>query len=183
MRGATRFDRDHPPQGVVWLLGAEQHDERHKGRSDAYDILGRLDDRGELFPMTVDYKRLELDRRRRDSDSFVDDVHDDACALVGALSVGEQATALGGVAVRVIVEKGDLLVLHFAVSTNAARGRLSGLEFPLTEQRFQAIQLGVRRALEARHGPPALLDELRDRSAFPGRLGPERAFVALVERP
>lgn len=45
MRAGTWFDRDNPPQGVVWLLGAEKHDERHKGTSDAYDILGRLDDR------------------------------------------------------------------------------------------------------------------------------------------
>jgi hypothetical protein len=50
MRGATWFDRENPPQGVVWLLGAEPHDERHKGRSDAYDILGRLDAEDELFP-------------------------------------------------------------------------------------------------------------------------------------
>lgn len=183
MRGGTWFERDNPPQGVVWLLGAEQHDERHKGSSDAYDILGRLDDNGELFPRTADYRRLELDRRRRDSDSFVDDVYNDACSLAGSLRAGEQAATLGGVAVRVIVEEGDLLALHVAVSIDSVMGRISGLMFPLTEPRFLAIQWGMQRALEAEYGPPALCDELHDRSAFPGRLGRERPFVVLVERP
>lgn len=57
------------------MPGAERHDERQTARSDAYDILGRLDDDNELFPEGVAYQRLELDRRRRDSNSFVDDVY------------------------------------------------------------------------------------------------------------
>jgi hypothetical protein len=183
MRGATWFDRERPPQDIVWLLGAEQHDDRHKGKSDAYDILGRLDDDNELFPEGVDYQRLELDRRRRDSDSFVDDVHRDACAVVDGLCPGEHRATLGGVPVRVIVEELDVIAVHVAVSTESVTGPLSGLEFPLTEQRFLAIQLGMQRALEATYVPPALLGPLLDPSAFPGALGRERAFVALVERP
>lgn len=73
MRGATWFDQTQPPQAVVWLLGAEQHDERHKGKSDAYDILGQLDRNKTLFPSPLDYKRLELGRRRLDSISFASD--------------------------------------------------------------------------------------------------------------
>jgi hypothetical protein len=42
MRGATWFDKSRPPQGIVWLLGAEAHDERHKGSTDAYDIFAAL---------------------------------------------------------------------------------------------------------------------------------------------
>jgi hypothetical protein len=56
-RGATWFDRTRPPQGVVWLLGAEMHDERHRGRADAYDIFGALDGKGELFPVEIDAQR------------------------------------------------------------------------------------------------------------------------------
>lgn len=137
----------------------------------------------ELFPKTVDRQRLELDRRRRDSDSFVADVYRDACALVGTLSAGEHASTLGGVAVRVIVEDGDLLALHIAVSSAPVTGRLSGLTFPLTQPRFLAIQWGMQRALEGLYGPPALCDDLHDHSAFPGRLGQERPFVVLVSRP
>lgn len=181
MRGATWFETTRPPENIVWLLGAEQHDERHKGRSDAYDILGALDADEELFPKHPDYLRLELDRRRRDSETFVEDVRNDASALVSSLVPGEQRASLGGVPVRVIVEQLDLIALHVAVATDPVKGPLSGLDFPLTEDRFDIIQLGMQQALEARYGPPALLEPLLDTQAFPGRLGRERPFVALVE--
>ena len=82
-RGATWFDQGHPPEDIVWLLGIEWHDERAKGRRDAYDILGQLEESGELFPKDLDLKRLELDRRRRDTANFAPRAKDDAVGLVG----------------------------------------------------------------------------------------------------
>lgn len=183
MRGATWFERARPPEPIVWLLGAEPHDERHKGKTDAYDILGRLDASGELWPAPVDYKRLELDRRRRDSDSFGPEARRDAAELVAGLREGQQRATIADVPVRVVVEQLGLMAVHVAVSVEPITGRLSGCEFPLTESRFLLIQAAVREALEVAYEPPALLEELRDPSAFPGPLGRERAFVALVERP
>ncbi|MCW2993819.1 MAG: hypothetical protein JWQ18_1314 [Conexibacter sp.] len=182
MRGATWLDGERPPQAIVWLLGAEKHDDRHKGRSDAYDILGRLDEDGELFPTEADRKRLELDRRRRDSESFLPEARQDARRLVANLRPGQQRASLSSISVRIIVEElDDLVAVHVAVSAAPVIGRLSGERFPLTQSRFLALQLAMQAALEEVYGPPALLDELRDTSAFPGGLGEERPFVALVE--
>ncbi|MDQ3630639.1 MAG: hypothetical protein M3417_05055 [Actinomycetota bacterium] len=183
MRGATWFDQDHPPQSVVWLLGAELHDERHKGRSDAYDILGRLDDQGELLPVPIDYKRLELDRRRRDTQNVAADVARDATDLVArALPDGAEG-AVAGVPVRLVVEDdATTTTLFVAVSERPVAGRHSGLSSPLTERRFVGIILGFRAVLEERYGPPVLTEELRDRSAFPGGLRRERPFLVYFER-
>jgi len=184
MRGATWFDRNHPPQGVAWLLGAELHDERHKGRSDAYDILGRLDARGDLMPAAVDYKRLELDRRRRDTENIAADVAADAAELVArALPGGGAEDTVAGVPVRLIVEDdAAMTTLHVAVSERLVAGRHSRLSSPLTERRFLGIMLGFHAALEEAHGPPVLTEELRDRSAFPGGLHGERPFLVYFER-
>jgi hypothetical protein len=178
MRGATWLDRNQPPQTVVWLLGAELHDERHKGRADAYDILGRLDADGELFPQSIDYKRLELDRRRRDHETIAQDVARDAADLVERLAPGEHTATVGGVPIRCVVRSDDgMTELFVAVSETPIAGKHSGLPTPLTEKRFDGLLIGVRAAVEAHHGPPVLADELRDRRAFPGGLGRERPFL------
>jgi len=167
----------------VWLLGAELHDERHKGKSDAYDILGRLDDAGELFPAAVDYKRLELDRRRRDTENIASDVARDAAALVDqAFPAGAEGT-VAGVRVRLIAEdEAGMTTLYVAVSEQLVAGQHSGLSSPLTERRFLGIILGFRAALEERFGPPVLTEELRERSAFPGGVRRERPFLVYFER-
>lgn len=182
MRGATWLDTGHPPQPIVWLLGAEQHDERHKGHSDAYDILGDLDRTGQLWPQPIDYQRLELDRRQWDTSSFADDLRRDAAALV-AHADGTTHT-LAGVPVRAIAtEDSSYIVVYVAVSTRPVRGPRSGLEFPLDQKRFTLLMEGVREACEARWQPPSLCDELFDRTQFPGpTAGDERAFVVLIGR-
>lgn len=106
MRGATWFEKNRPPQGIVWLLGAELHDERHKGGRDAYDILAALDGRGQLFPQQIDYKRLELDRRRWDTESFAEDVVRDGRELFGAAQgAGTARASLVGVPSRMVIEE------------------------------------------------------------------------------
>jgi hypothetical protein len=184
MRGATWFEKNRPPQGIVWLLGAENHDERHKGRLDAYDILARLEVARALFPIAIDYKRLELDRRRRDTETIAAEVRRDAAALFAAAVPGGGSGTVAGVPVRLVVESDEdgVLTVYVAVSERAVRGRYSGLMFDLTEKRFLGIQEGFRLAFDERFGPPVLIGELRDRSAFPGGLRWERPFVAMVER-
>lgn len=183
MRGGTWFDKTRPPQGVVWLLAAEWHEEGKKGRADAYDIIGKLSESGELFPAEIDYLRLELDRRRWDVASFAKDLAADADALVTEAASGEVKGTVAGVAVRlVVVEEETLVCVYGAVSQRAVRGRRSGLLFPLDDKRFLGVQEGIRRAFEKVHGPPTECDELRDRSAFPGGLLNERPFLLLIER-
>lgn len=183
MRAATWFDRDHPPQGIVWLLGAEQHDERHKGRSDAYDVLGALDQSGELWPQEIDYERLELDRRRWDQEFFGADVQRDAAELVARIP-GRAEGALAGVPTRIrTTESGSLLSVYVAVSTRPIPGPRSGLPIALTEERFALIQIAIAAALDAALGQPEFCEELRDRSVFPGPIRKdERAFGVLLER-
>jgi hypothetical protein len=184
MRGATWFDCDHPPQGVVWLLGAEQHDERHKGRSDAYDILGVLDQRGELFPQEIDYDRLELDRRRWDQASFGEDVRRDATTLVSQGVPGGANGTLAGMPARIVTEEtGALLAMYVAVSTKPVPGQRSGMPIAMTEERFSLLQIAVCSALEDTVGQPEVCEEILDRSTFPGRVHrSERVFGILLER-
>lgn len=183
MRGATWFEKNRPPQGLVWLLAAEWHEEGKKGRADAYDIIGRLSERGELFPEEIDYLRLELDRRRWDLESFTEDLARDADALAAAaLPSGAEGT-VAGVAVRlVVIEEDTLVCVYGAVSQRPARGTRSGLEFALDTKRFFGVQEGIRGAFEKIHGPPTACDELSDRRAFPGGLRNERPFLLLIER-
>jgi hypothetical protein len=183
MRGATWFDRTRPPQGIVWLLGAEMHDDRHKGKSDAYDLLAALDANGTLFPTELDYKLLELDRRRWDTSSFADDLRSDADALVeGVLARGDTRFRVVNVPVRVATHREDgMLAVYVAVSTRPVTGPRSGLDFPLTPERFLLIQEGVREALERRLGKEVLAGEWQDMSVFGGGAKQERAFIVLTE--
>jgi len=184
MRAATWFDVEHRPQGVVWLLAAEMHDERHKGKSDAYDIMGQLDAAGRLFPQRVDYKWLELDRRRLDTESFAADVRSDARALVEAAQhSGRDFRTVASVPVRANWEasEGGLSTLYVAVSLQPVRGERSGLEFPMTNDRFLLVAEGIRQAGEDVHGPEVLVDEVL---RFPEALPPltnERGFVVVFE--
>ncbi len=182
MRGATWFDNTRHPQGVIWLLGAELHDERHKGRADAYDILGQLEDSGELFPGELDYKLLELHRRLWDVSSFADDLHADADALIQDLSQRERTSrTLANVPVRAVIARDDSVVgFYVAVSTRPVIGQRSGLEFPLTDERFTLLQEGVRAGVERSLGGVCLAGDWQDMSVFPGGGREERAFVILT---
>lgn len=176
-RGATWFDQTHPPQGVVWLLGVEMHDERHKGSRDAYDVFGRLDASGQLFPTELDYKLLELDRRRLDSATFADSARRDAATLIRDVAKkGRVRGAVAEVAVRAVWEASDdgTVTLQAAVSLEPVIGARSGLPFPLTQERFLLLAEAVRHAAEDMHTPEVLAEEVYD---FPGGLRNERAFM------
>jgi hypothetical protein len=184
MRAATWFDVEHPPQGIVWLLGAEMHDERHKGRNDAYDIFAGLQANDTLFPQPVDYKWLELDRRRLDSSSFSEDVRRDAIALVeAARSKGRDRRRVAGVNVRAIwdAQEEALASMFVAVSMTPTRGLRSGLLFDLTHERFTLIAEAIRQAGEDVAGPEVLVDEVvRFPEGLP-QLKNERGFVIVFE--
>lgn len=66
MRGATWHDREY---GVVWLLGFGTH--REGDRTDAYAVLARLDERGQLLPTAEDYEALILERDARQVPAMV----------------------------------------------------------------------------------------------------------------
>ena len=180
MRGATWFDRTQPPQGIVWLLGAEMHDERHKGRRDAYDLLGQLDAR--LLPEKVDYTRLELDRRRRDTESFAQDVveHADSLYRAAAEGDGRSEADVVGVPTRLIIEtnEGDLAAIYVALSRVPMIGPRSGLPFPLTQERFELIAEAFRQAIERATGSSADAGEVHS-GGFPGGLHNERAILVM----
>lgn len=163
-RGATWFDTTHPPQGVVWLLGALPHDERHKGTSDAYDIFERLEQEGVLFPQEADYERLELDRRKRDTEPFAEMVRRDARELIDAASTNSRATGtLAGVNVHLVWEPvQEFIALWAAVSTQPMVGPLSGYEIPLTNDRFLMLGEAMREAAENLYGPEVLAEERKE---------------------
>jgi hypothetical protein len=181
-RGATWFDRTRPPQAIVWLLGAEWHDDRHKGHADAYDILGGLDAAGTLFPREVDLDRLELDRRIADSTHFADDARRDSREVIeAAVNSGRAEGRVAGVPCRILMEKsGELVALFGAVSQKPVVGERSGYEFPLTNDRFLLLAEAMRQAAEDVFGPEVLVDQ---DPRFPGSLFNERAFVILFEAP
>lgn len=180
MRGATWFDKTMPPQGIVWLLGAEKHDERHKGRSDAYDILGALDAAGQLFPQPIDYERLELDRRLLDSQNFADDARRDSRQLIEKVLAETRAEGeIARVPCRLVFQKANGLAAVFAaVSVKPVVGDRSGLPFPLTNERFLLLAEAVRAAAEDLLGPEVLAEE---DPRFPGGLDDERGFVLVFE--
>ncbi len=163
-RAATWFDTTRPPQGIIWLLGAHLHDERHKGRSDAYDFFGRLDQNDDLFPEELDYERLELDRRIRDAEPFAENVRRDARSLIDeAESTGRVSGPVAGVPVHLIWETADeFIALWAAISTKPIRGELSGYEIPLTNQRFLMLGEAMRQAAENLYGPEVLADERKE---------------------
>jgi hypothetical protein len=180
-RGATWFDKSRPPRAVVWLLGAELHDERHKGASDAYDIFEALDKADDLFPVTADYKLLELDRRRLDTARFGEDVRRDAKALVTeASSAGRSTGTLAGIPARLVWQADDAggVTPSVAISMLPVRGERSGFDFALTQQRFLLASEAVRQAAEDLYKPEVLAEETFD---FPGALNNERAFVLVFE--
>jgi len=181
-RGATWFDTTQPPQGIVWLLGAEIHDDRHKGKSDAYDILGALDGAGELFPGKHDYQLLELHRRLRDTHSFGDDLRADTDALVATvIEQGRAEGTLAGIPVRALAEHEDsVLGIYVAVSTRPIVGARSGLEFPLTQGRFLLVQEGVREAVERRTAGGAIAGDWPDLTKL-GGAHDERGFIVLTQ--
>jgi hypothetical protein len=185
LRGATWFDT---AQGVVWLLDAQIHDERHKGSSDAYDVLEGLETAGQLFPEEIDHAWLELDRRCLDTKSFADDVRRDARDLVGmARREGRATGTLAGVPARLAWQtaQGDLPTLYVAVSTRPIRGTRSGFDFPLTNERFcswrtpsgrQVKACSPRRYSSKKYLLPPLLSGQSGRTNFPRRF---RACVGL----
>ncbi|MEA2275089.1 MAG: hypothetical protein QOC78_49 [Solirubrobacteraceae bacterium] len=181
LRGATWFDTEHPPQDIVWLLGAEMHDERHKGKSDAYDLLAALDDdQGRLWPRDIDYKRAELDRRRWDTTSFAADLAHDADQLLATCLRHRRAQgSLAQMRSRwATFGEGDMTLVTVALSTEPVIGPRSRLAFPLTDRRFLLAQEGCRQAVE-RTGREALSEEIRDPTVIPGGLRNERAFGIL----
>jgi hypothetical protein len=185
-RAATWFDTTCPPQGVVWLLDAEIHDERHKGTSDAYDLFAQREVDGVLYPVEVDYKWLELDRRRLDTESFADDVRGDARELVlHARKHGRATGSLAGIPARLAWEHAanDLPLLYVAVSVKPIVGARSGFEFPLTNERFLLAAEAVRQAGEELFGPEVLVEEqFAPVAALGGHLRNQRAFMIVFER-
>jgi hypothetical protein len=184
-RAATWFDVEHPPQAVVWLLDAQLHDERHQGRADAYDRFAELEAADQLFPTDVDYKWLELDRRRLDTESFAADVRRDARRLVEeARRSGRANGTLAGVPSRLAWEagQGDLPSLYVAVSTQPVVGQRSGYEFPLTNARFLLLAEAVRQAGESLLGPQVLVGEQLAAPAVLGRRDGERIVLVVFER-
>jgi hypothetical protein len=184
MRGATWFETGRPPQAIVWLLDAQIHDERHKGSADAYDIFGQLEESGQLFPLEVDYKWLELDRRLLDTESFAEDVRTDARTLVDAARQQGRATGtIAHVPARLAWEQrpGDIASLYVAVSTRPVTGPRSGRLFPLNRQRFLLLAEAVRQAGEDIYGPEVLVDDQPAPSALLGHRHDERTFLVLFE--
>jgi hypothetical protein len=176
-RGATWFDRD---EGVVWLLGVEQHDERHKGKSDAYDIFAGQEAAGVLFPAPVDYKLLELDRRLLDTQTFVPDVLNDALELVKqAIEDGGAEGTAAHIPIRLRVERdvSGTVMVAAAISMQPVVGKRSGLDFPLTQERFMLATEALRQAVEKVVGSDALADEAWE---FPGGLRNERAAMIVA---
>jgi hypothetical protein len=182
-RGATWFDQGEAPQGIVWLLAMEPHDERHKGKKDAYDVFASLERGGDLYPASVDYKLVELARRIRDTENFGTDAPEDAKALLATV-VRTTAIVSGTIAqvpVRlVVVESGDLARISIAVSALPVTGRLSGLQFELTDDRFRLLAESVRRAAADLFGDA---DAEAPTFSFPGGLRNERAFEVLTPKP
>ena len=181
VRGATWFDRTQPPQGIVWLLAVEDHDERHKGRADAYDRFAQLEAADDLFPTGTDYKLLELDRRRLDTASFATDVQESAADLVkAAADSGRSAGELANVPARLAWERDEdgAVTLHVAISTKPVKGPRSGYEFALTDERFYLFAEAVRQAAEDLYKPEVLAEPVWE---FPGGLREERAFVLVFD--
>lgn len=178
MRGATLFDITRPPQAVVWLLlGAEQHDERHKGRGDAYDLFARQERDGVLFPRPVDYQLVELSRRQLDTSGFGEGARRDAENLIRtATQNGRAEQTLAGIPARAALIETDetMTILVVAISNAEVRGPRSGLMFPLTEERFYLVAASVQRAASGLADGEIMIDI--PTYEFPGGLRNERAF-------
>lgn len=107
-RGLTWHDEDND---VVWLLGVGWHESG--SRDDAYTVLKRRDEAGDLMPTEQDY--LDLEMTLEEARSFVVQVSEQAPALIaeargrpGEEVRGVIAGRLGvGVQVEVVVIPGE----------------------------------------------------------------------------
>lgn len=116
MRGATWCDREY---GVVWLLGFGMHREGH--RTDAYNVLADLDERGLLLPDAEDYEAMMREREARQIPAMVAEMR---ALLKRARTTPEKAhSALLEIGVRVslfVIREGDetegVEEFHLAVS-------------------------------------------------------------------
>lgn len=107
-RGLTWHDEDND---VVWLLGVGWHESG--SRDDAYAVLKRRDEAGDLMPTEQDY--LDLEMTLEEAHSFVVQVREQAPALIaearerpGGEVRGVIAGRLGvGVQVEVVVIPGE----------------------------------------------------------------------------
>lgn len=181
-RGATWFDKTKPPQAIVWLLAVEPHDERFKGKRDAYDVFAKLEVAGDLYPTPTDYKLVEFTRRIRETANFGSDAREDAKALLVDVvrSAGYLVGTVAQVPVRfAVVEYGELLRISVAVSESPVTGVLSGERFSLTDERFLLLAESVRRAAEDLFGEA---DAEAPTFDFPRKLQNERAFELLFPR-
>lgn len=182
MRGATWFDRASPPQATVWLLGVEDHDERHKGRRDAYDRFAAQEEAGVLYPQPVDEKLRQLWRQMKDTAGFADRVLNEARAMLREVLRGHSfAGSLADVPVRAVIADphADPAYVSVAVSTRPITGRLSGVDIPLTDERFFLIAELVRQAAAAIGGDA---DAEIPAFEFPGGLQGERALAVVFSR-
>lgn len=100
-RGLTWHDEE---AGVVWLLGAGIH--RSGERDDAYEVLKRRDEGGDLLPTEQDY--LDLEATLEEAQSFVNAVSEDGPRLLdeARANLGQPARGLiaGALDVGVLVE-------------------------------------------------------------------------------
>ncbi len=87
-RGLTWHDTD---DDVVWLLGVGWHES--SSRDDAYEVLKRRDEAGELFPTVHDFQDAEPD----DIEAFLEALRKTAPALL------EQAQSTPGKEIRGVV--------------------------------------------------------------------------------
>lgn len=180
MRGATWFDRSRPPQGIVWLCGYEPHDERFKGRDDAYDRFARAERDGNFYPEEVDYKALDLSRRTRDA-NWVSSLAIDECEalLRTAIEDGAAQGAVRGIAIRLRRTLDDPTFIVVAVSKRPVRGTLFGDLIELTNERFYLVAAamkagGARLASDS----PEIDIPVHE---FPGGLNDERAFEVALQ--
>jgi hypothetical protein len=90
LRGLTWYDEE---SDVVWLLGVGWHES--KSREDAYNMLKRRDENGELMPTEQDY--LDLEMSWEEARSFAATVAEEAPALAA------QARGAGGTEVRGLI--------------------------------------------------------------------------------
>lgn len=174
-RGATWFEKTRPPQGIVWLCSVEPHDERAKGRDDAYDRFAKQEAAGVLYPLDVDYKALLLARQTRDADW--DTPRATAACRELLMTAAESGAAEGtvcGIAVRLRKTLDDPIFVAVAVSMASVQGELSGVEIEMTQERFFLLGAAMKRAANSMTSGEANIDI--PTHEFPGGLKNERAF-------
>ena len=162
------------------MVAAELHDERHKGSSDAYDLMAQAEGSDEFFPGEKDYRLMRLHRQRRDVQGlFPDRARDEAAALISeAIEQGGSQGTIAQVPVRMRLTRdpdGGILTLWIAFMQRPVQGSFSGEPIPLTDHRFLLLVATCRSALsQGRQTDEVLTDQVHD---FPGGLANERAAV------